>query len=228
MSCPRFTTCCLILLICFSSLGLAKADVVIDQSNPENPGSDLDFIVNLGLDQSQIITVGRTGQLTQVELFVRRQAETMSPLIFDVRNVSGSVPAVPTEPNVGANVLATTTLASSSISLTDDWQVFDISGAGLSVTDGDSLALTLRSEDAAGYIWSASNENAYADGENFLRVANVGDWTSNAETFQRPTDQVFRTTVTTGPVVVPEPTAITPLALAGLLFSRRRFRILVA
>ena len=210
MNFHRFKTLFVFLLICSCCFKSTIADEIIDQSSSQG---DLPFIVNTNLDQAQTFRVGITGQLTQVELYLRREAMTTSPLLFDVRQLTGSLPS---EANNDVNILATATVSAASVSQVDDWQVFDISNAQLNVTAGDSLALTLRSDDAAGYSWLATDSNDYEFGESFLRLP-IANW--SAQPFTRPIDQSFRTTV-----AVPEPAIVSPLILGCFLAVRRRRR----
>tara|TARA_Y100001936_G_scaffold239757_1_gene273351 strand:- start:4877 stop:5164 length:288 start_codon:yes stop_codon:yes gene_type:complete len=85
--------------------------------------------------------------------------------------------------------------------------------AGISVTVGDVLAITLRSNDADAYNWSSSGAGDYTGGSPFLRFT-PGSWQNTAP------DHVFRTYVDTAAVPEPGSLLVLLIGIAGVMATR--------
>ncbi len=195
----------------------AMAVPMPDQSY--DPAIDATAFIGQGniLDWSQTFTVGLTGTLTSVDVRIFKDSSSVTDaLLFDIRTTSGGAP---TEADMGANILASVSIAASSVSTTSSLFNVDLTGFGLSVTTGDVLAIALRSDDpvSGAYRWQGTLASGYSDGSAFLRVG--GTWGNSGNTRG---DLNFRTFVE--PTGVPEPSVLFLLGsgLAGLAGSRWR------
>ncbi len=198
--------------VCVIAIALSSNIAMADTLDQVSEEGNLTYLVDSSLDLAQSFTVGLSGQLTQIDLFIGRDVATSSALQFDIRTLTG---ALPSEPDAGGNIFAAISSSAGTISTTDGWHSFDVSGAGLSVNAGDVFAIALRSDDAAGYRWNASDSGLYTDGANFLRIVN---WVEDP--FSRPVDLAFRSFV-----AVPEPSSLAILSVfAGLACVRRQRR----
>ena len=166
-----------------------------------NIGQDSNFPADPDLDIAQTFTVGQTGVLTGVEVFVRRSftPTITDPLVFDIRTTVGGSP---TEPDSGANVLASISAAASSIPTVASFVGFDLSGFGISVTAGDVLAIVLQSDGPnPAYAWGGTEADGYSPGASFRRTVTIfPTWMSTGFA----NDQLFRTFV--------EPSAAAPVS----------------
>ncbi len=169
--------------------------------------------------QSQTFTVGRTGSLTAVDVYVIALERENNPLVVDVRRV---VNGAPTTGDSGPHILASATIAKQNVptaaSLPGPLNGSEVWGGPMlhvdlpdfPVSAGEQLAITVRSNDiGVGYMWihtlewmNQPHNLGYAEGNLFAWYAN--DWVDYTE------DGGFRTYVT------PEPTS---LVLAGMVTS---------
>ena len=91
---------------------------------------------------AQGVTVGRSGTLTCVEVFVAREHAAPGDLVLEIQAVDGA--AVPT----GA-VLASATVGAQDVPTSLSWVAFDLSADALAVGPGETYAIVLRAEEAA-------------------------------------------------------------------------------
>jgi hypothetical protein len=197
----------LALLVC--GVNHAGAVPVLDQSF-EPP--ILDLILGIAEDDTgaQTFTVGIAGVLTQVDVLVERNG--FADVHFDLRPTIGGVPI-----EDGAMALASVTLPASAVPFPAAFLSFDVSSFGISVVQGDVLAIALGGNSR----WSATRDDLYPGGAAFFRSS------PDLPTFGSPSgirDLGFRTFVEPAAVALPEPGTFT-LLLAGLLglsaFARR-------
>jgi hypothetical protein len=216
-------TCCIVFALILPHVRQALA--VVDQQNVQ-----VDVALGLSnvgagnvVDWAQTFTVGLTGSLVGVDLWVTRYEVVTLPLLFDIRRAQGGKP---TEADSGANILASAALPANMIPIfpvlvspSTSFSHIDLTRSPVPVKAGDILAIVLRSDDpgidgGSAYSWHNSGADAYPGGGSFLRLFTVF---AGPGTF----DQNFRTYVDP----VPEPsTWLLVLGAVSLLLLRRRSR----
>jgi len=182
-------------------------------------------------EASQTFTVGVTGMMTSVDLYVfSAPSANPAPLLVDIRKTVGGVPILG---SAGPHILASAEIPKSAVpdlslvspgySWLGPWLHVELDD--FQVTAGEQLAVTLRSVDTTWYQWFmpivyGPNDPIYPD------YAGGNLWTGGAGEpwFDANVDAAFRT------YVVPEPAAVAMLApLAALalrrLHSRRRLPV---
>ncbi|MCP5371965.1 MAG: PEP-CTERM sorting domain-containing protein [Hyphomicrobiales bacterium] len=169
---------------------------------------------------AQTFTVGVTGLLAAVELYVLRTGGTTGDLTVDIRGlVSGGAP----EP-LAANALGSTTLANADVPVRPSTTPYgfapiliDLTAANIAVTAGQILAIGVSSAAGEFFVFQTDYSNGYAGG---------GLWTQSSDglAFSPTTsDFSFTTYVNTG-TSVPEPGTLGLLVvgLTGLGWAHRR------
>ena len=195
----------------------AHASPVLDQSFLPGP---LEFDARVGVvplfpleaRPYQSFTVGASGLLSGVDVFVESRGNTTEALTLDI--ISTANPFGP--------VFASQTVMASGIPADPSFLSFDLSASNLTVTLGDQLSWRLRSaQDFSGnvneYITFANMGGGYAAGEGQHWISLFG--------FQNDgVDFYFRTFVDSPSGQVPEPSSIllTLAALGGVCVARRR------
>src|SRR5260221_244361 len=92
-------------------------------------------------DQAQTFTVGATGVLSKVDVFISKGSPPGKNLLFDVRPTVGGVPV-----ESDTMVLAVASVPGPSVPATPVFFEFDISSFNVPVTSGEVLAIVLRSD----------------------------------------------------------------------------------
>lgn len=192
---------------------------VVDQQH-----LDGDTFTLLGLSRSSIgqtFTVGQTGILTGIDIYVRNTGGFLGGLTVDIRDATGGV----VEP-LAANALGSVAVANGAISTTlgSFTPLFvDFSSAGISVTAGDELAF-LATPAVSGDRFSLEQDLAggYLGGEAVGQFAADGDGSPFSPV--AASDLTFTTYVDPeiAPVPLPAGGALLLLGLAGLVAARRR------
>jgi hypothetical protein len=165
------------------------AIVAVDQQfAPTVPLTYSNVGSNNEVDWSQTFTVGRNGQLAGFDAWVYRFPEISLPLLFDVRRTNATAP---TEPDSGANILVGGMVAAADVPILPPTNeipqdfVRVMFESPVSVTAGDVLAITLRSDDPGlipsrwTYTWLGNYDSTYQGGMAFARVG---------PSFANPTD----------------------------------------
>jgi hypothetical protein len=171
------------------------------------------------LDLAQTFTVGISGKLIGIDVWVSRYTAT-EPLIYDVRRTFGHMPSAD---DFGSNILASGVIDATELE-TDAGNLgtppsmlahLDLSGARPAVEQGDSLAIVLRSFDQGprtSYIARGGTGDPYGGGAMYRR------WAGNNQQWElsRDWDLVFQTHV------IPEPVSVFLLMLGatGLVLVR--------
>ena len=136
---------------------------------------------------AQTLTVGLSGTLTRVDMYVfAGQGALTAPLTLDITPAGGGSPD-------SSAVLATQSLIPPPTGL--QWVTFDVSGAALTVSAGDQLALVLHSSQdwsIAGQYDGEGSTDVYGGGQSFVRLFS-GPW-SEIDNY----DLMFRTYVIVG------------------------------
>jgi hypothetical protein len=118
---------------------------------------------------AQTITVGIGGRLDHVHMYVYAGGALSNPLVLEIHSVSGGLPA--------DEVLATRSMTVDPIGL--QWVIFDFSVIPVTVTQGQQLALVLRSNQdlsRGGEYDAEGSHDVYAGGASFVRNSG-GPWT---------------------------------------------------
>ncbi len=213
----------------------ATAAPIVDQQFVGQPGTR-SATVHIGWSneyrQSQTFTVGRTGLLTGVDVYVVALERENNPLMVDVRRLANGEPTIG---DSGTNILASATIAKQNVptvaSLPGPLNGPNVWGGPMLHVDlpdfpvktGEQYAITVRSDDiGVGYMWVHTNEStsyphnlAYAGGSLF-------HWYSDNWIDYFPDDAGFRTYVT------PEPNALTLTGAAACLLLTARRQLLMS
>jgi hypothetical protein len=199
------------LITALMSIVVRTAGAEVDQQFvPADWGAESNVGAGNDVDWAQTFTVGLTGTLTGIDIWVDRPAAVTMPLLYDIRT---TLAGIPTEPDSSSNVLAYGSIDASMMPIAgtgtprSGMTHIDISSASLSVTAGDVLAIVLRSDDpgtgCCGFtyswlgdvpagVYSAGNAYVRAEGGIFIT------WTTQNQ------DNAFRTYVDP----IPEPSAV--------------------
>ncbi len=182
----------------FGFYGMAFAVPIVDQEfDPTNTNS-MSFIG--GADNAQVFTVGITGQLTGVDLWINKSSRgDQIDLIVDIRTTTRGIPI-----EDDFNTLAHVEIMYSDIPIPifNDFYHVDLSDFNIQVLEGESLAIVLRTSqitNQAIYSWEGSYNNLYLGGRLYFRIPSIDTWTS----LGADSDAGFRTYV--DPDVTPEP-----------------------
>lgn len=77
----------------FVVLGYANALPIVDQSNIDpTPGCGTCTSIYQYMDVAQTFTVGISGQLTTVSIYLNRRVDSTEDLFFDIRNTINGIP----------------------------------------------------------------------------------------------------------------------------------------
>ncbi|WP_435021877.1 PEP-CTERM sorting domain-containing protein [Tundrisphaera sp. TA3] len=211
MNSRRILPAALFLALAASAPG--KADFVLDQSNVITSRT-FDIAVVSTQSVAQTFTVGVQGILARVDLQIAQSQGTTGDLLFSIRTTAGGAPN-PDE----VQSLFQVTIPLSSVpfdnSGIDPFTSIDISSAGIAVTPGQVLALSL-SRTGPGtppwVLWQTS-AGSYSGGNIYTRSGTAGAWGIPPEL--ATLDTGFRTYVTTA--AVPEPGSLALCVTAGLM-----------
>jgi hypothetical protein len=168
---------------------------------------------------SQTFTVGTSGQLTSVDVMIRRALAVGSTTLFlDVRNTT--VGGLPVSNDSGSGVLASVSFPSDSLSFNYAFFSVDLSSFNLDVTAGDLLAIALRTPDQTAIVqWAGElNPSFYVGGSAYFRSSPV--W----QEFSFQADLGFRTFVDAASVPEPSALFLLPVAMVGAVIRRRKAR----
>ena len=174
------------------------------------------------MDEAQTFTVGISGILARIDVLVREDSTSTGNLLFDIRTTSGGIPAASDTGILASVLLPHGTVPTDPLTMT--YTSIDISSFGLSVTEGEVLAIVLRTDAGGRYLWK-DGAPVYSRGEPFFRQPNVSlnwqSWSSAGLNI----DFAFQTFVDV-PSAVPEPSTLTlsGLGILGLLGYGWRFR----
>lgn len=209
-------------LIIGVSVSSAQATVVLDQDY--EPGIyNSHATINKDIDHAQTFTVGITGILDSIDVYIQRSPQWSDPLLVHVRPTAGGLPLAS-----DASSLAATSVPGAGIPTSPGFVSIDLSAANLLVTAGEVLAIVLQNNTNTGnissgaYTWeghapSAGGGNpalAYPLGQGYARTLTSPNWSQFT-----PSDRAFRTYVE-----IPLPGAVLLAAPLILAVTARRPR----
>src|SRR4051812_6514704 len=159
--------------------------------------------INTDQQRAQTFTVGRTGVLSEVDVYAFRffRNTTHGDLTLDLRATQPD--GRPTS-NAGGELLSVTIPATSVPEQTYGFVPFDLSAFNFHVTQGEQLAIVLHvAPDPLGdvtYQWDGSINNPYANGTTWERLIGNHDWVDEGG---GDDDLGFRTWVDAAPQAPP-------------------------
>lgn len=169
------------LAVVVSTASDSAAAAVLDQDNA-GPSSGAGAVAN-DRTQSQTLTVGTTGMLTQVNVLIYKNSNTFEDITLSVRSTTGGVPDA---------LLTSASLPASAIGTANTLAAFDVSAAGLSFNAGDVIAIELTSlaDNVAPfderYAWRWYNDDPYAGGQRFTSGVASSNFDFAFQTFVEP------------------------------------------
>jgi len=163
----------LALLVGTASANSATAQVLDQEFDPVPPN----VFSGVGItDKAQTFTVGISGQLVTVDVYIYNQGyPNPADLEFDVRGTIGGVPL-----ENDALTLAAVSIPAAGVPTMVGWFSVDISAFNVLVNAGDVLAIALRAAGAnTDYSWEGQTGDPYPAGRNYFRNSSQGinTWT---------------------------------------------------
>ena len=201
------------------------------------------------VDTAQTFTVGITGLLSAVDVWVTRHETVSQPLLFDIRRTLGGIPV---DVDSGPGILASGAVAAQLVAVsrpfdppsgvTSDSRIIDLNGPylapealvhvdlrtfGISVSESEVLAIVLRSDDpnefrGYTYAWHGKSPGQYHRGAEYSRSTVDNIWYTLDIVESLSFDHAFRTYVD----VIPEPKTAMLLLAYALLGMGNRFKAL--
>lgn len=143
----------------------------------ESPGS-MSYWVGADSTISQTFTVGISGILTQIDVYISNMSE-VSPLEVGLYSTDNGLPT--------SNKLASVWIPYEIIPFSSSWVSVDLSEKNVHVTAGDVLAIVLKTDKTTQrYLWRTNDDNLYMAGTAYRNDSPVN------------VDMCFRTYVNTG------------------------------
>jgi hypothetical protein len=193
--------------------GVSRAGSILDQKL--DPTNDANVFAGLSASlpsqrRAQTFTVGISGMLNEVDVFINQLGATSGNLILQIRSTTAGVPVA------DPVFLVQETVAASSVPpMTGGFFAFDVSSANLPVTAGEQLAIVLSASGGSStFNWFGVQGNPYPSGSAFEEDPPNHGWVLEQPVY----DLGFETFVT-----VPEPGSAVIFSL-GLL-GAAAFRI---
>lgn len=153
--------------------------------------------INTDQEWAQTFTVGMSGVLSQVDLYMRRFSGDTGPFVMDIRATQAD--GRPT--SAAGQELLTVTVPAAQITNANpaDFIPFNLSGFNLNVTQGQKLAIVVHVGPATGgnvtYWFGGRSDDSYAAGAMYGRVIGNHDWIASGTGF----DLGFKTYVEAAP-----------------------------
>jgi hypothetical protein len=159
--------------------GPTRADVVLDQSHVVPAGATGDLAIISVQSLAGTFTVGLEGVLAQVDLQVYKNTGTTGDLVFTIRPTNDGVPdpddsLILVEIVVSLDDIPTIDNPFLEVPLTS----IDVSAAGIPVSIGDVLALSLSRTGAGSPPWATwrHGPQVYEGGSSFQRSNSSQEW----------------------------------------------------
>ena len=214
MRAPKLRTILWLAAACLSTRVPAGAATILD-AHWDGPANDSGgYLAHLGIDIGQTFTVENAGTLASVTFSAVRTSDFAGPLVMDIRPVTGGFPDA-----FASTALFSTTLAASQITAGALGNVtVDVSSAGIAVTPGELLAITLSSNATIGGArWGMTDGDPYAGGASYYRGHGDG-----IPYILGGADMLFDTFVQTAPEPSSSLLGASGLLLAGAIGRRKR------
>jgi hypothetical protein len=199
-----------LLLLNLGTSAVRAGSVLDQQLNPADYSPDDEVSAGFGGTQNlaQTFTVGITGTLTEVDVSVERFNfdPPTGTLYLQIRGTTGGVP------NADPSYLLQASVSESTLPLAPNFGFvsFDVSSAGLQVTQGEQLAIVLLAPDFANPVnWIGVQGDQYPAGGAFVEQEPDFGWVPSPVS---GADLGFQTFVSP----VPEPSTLVMSSLAGL------------
>lgn len=217
---PRRILATTAVFLCSLAAGRAHAGGVLDQSNVVS-SFIFDAAVVDQVSRGQTFTVGLAGELSQVNLEIYKSTNTVVDPTFEILGTTGGVPD-------DTKVLYQATIPLSDIPTFDTpptgavpMTSVDVSSAGIVVTPGEVLALTLSRNGPGGPPWLLWRQGigGYAGGNSYDSIPPGSPWTVDGSY-----EGGFQTFVS--PQSVPEPSSVVMLLIGvGCVVGPLRQRV---
>ena len=153
-----------------ATAGITSAQPMEDQSNTGPVSANT--AIGPTEQAAQVITVGKTGILSSVDLSIRKFSTTTGDLVLQIKDVTSGEP--------GATILASKDFDNSVISLTtEEYTTFDLSSLQFEVTAGDVIAIVISRKDGIGTFTTpiALTDTVYSGGNFYARAPTTGWFT---------------------------------------------------
>ncbi|HUO09421.1 MAG TPA: hypothetical protein VM008_14025 [Phycisphaerae bacterium] len=209
--------------------GSARAVPVVDQSF-FIPTPGFAYIIGGGYIDSEILPVGLTGTLTEVDLQAWQWASTTGTVSFEVRKMLSDGPP----DDLHSLILGQATLQTSDFPIITSAAAFpktvtlatiDLSAQHIHVDAGERIAISATSDvpdlfPNGDFLWAATNQgvDGYPAGDAWTYFNNANSIGWYKEVGARTVDRGFQTFIDTAP----EPTSIATLVIAAPALLRRR------
>jgi hypothetical protein len=213
----KFHTIGWLALACLFAAGRPATAATILDAHWDGPADDSGgYLAHLGIDIGQTFTVENAGTLSSVSFVAGATADFAGPLVMDIRPVTGGFPTA-----LASTALFSTTLTAGQIPSGVFGNVtVDVSSAGIGVTPGEMLAITLSSNAATGGArWAFTTGDPYAGGASYFRGHGDG-----IPFLLGGADQLFDTVVQTAPEPASYLFAASGLLLAAAVGRRKSIR----
>lgn len=204
-----------LVLACLFAAGMPATAATILDAHWDGPANDSGgYLAHLGIDIGETFTVENAGTLQSVSFVAGATTDFAGPLVMDIRPVSGGFPDA-----LASTALFSITLPAAQIpSGVFGTVTVDVSSAGIGVTPGEMLAITLSSNAAVGGArWAMTDGDPYAGGASYFRGHGDG-----IPFLLGGADQLFDTVVQTAPEPASYLLGASGLLLAAAAGRRRR------
>ena len=198
--------------------GLSQGALTLDQSFTGSFTSNmtvcsypLDGNPNYTEELGQSFTVGISGQLSQVDIYLAQHVAVDGDLTSEIYNITDGLPV--------GTPLASKVVSQSQVDSTFSWVSIDFTALGLYVTAGDVISINLTYGGGGEYNW-ARGANGYVGGTAMYTYTDPG-WTDDSWHLLNA-DFGFKSYIE--PVPIPGAVWLLGSGLIGIVGIRRKFK----